>query len=249
MEKFFKLCPKCNERQIYSTKYVLKNAIKSNSLCKRCSGEKQRKAINFVFFIDKKWCKKCPKCYRIMVYSSRNSAIKYKNVKCGSCSKRGIKRTEQVKRKLSQQKIGNKNPMFGKPSIMLGKHHTEETKYKLRVAAIKDLRKKGFLPSKKNYNIEACKFIDFLNKKYGWNLQHALNGGEIEIYGYFVDGYDKNRNIIMEYDEQKHRNKWKKQKDLIRQNRLIKFLNPQMFIRYDEVENKLYDVISGKELM
>lgn len=30
-----------------------------------------------------------------------------------------------------------------------------------------------------NYSEKACKFIDKLNEERGWNLQHALNGGEI----------------------------------------------------------------------
>lgn len=247
MKDFFKLCPKCNKKQTYSNKYVLENAIKNNSLCKKCNGQKQMVLNDSVFLFNGNWCKNCIKCKKIIIYSSRNSALKHKNIKCNSCNKKGTKRSEQVKRKLSNQKLGEKNPMFGKSSFMKGKHHTEETKYKLRMATIMDLQKKGLIPSQKNYNTIACEFIDNLNKEKGWNLQHALNGGEIELYGYFVDGYDKEKNIIFEYDEQKHRCNWKKKKDLIRQKRIIDNINPNMFIRYDEVENKFRDVISGKE--
>ena len=42
---------------------------------------------------------------------------------------------------------------------------------------------------------------------------------------------------------------YEKLKDLERQKNIIEYLNPYMFIRYDEVENRLYDVLSGKELM
>lgn len=249
MIDLFKLCPSCKKKQIYSTKYVLKYSIENSSLCKKCSGEKQRIVDYRVFIFNGKWCKKCVKCQKNIIYSSRNSALKNKNIKCNSCAKKGMKYSDEIKRKLSLQKLGKNNPMFGKPSFMKGKHHTEETKYKLRIATIKDLRKKGLLPSQKNYNLTACKFIDNFNKEKGWNLQHALNGGEVEIYGYFVDGYDKERNIVFEYDEQKHRCNWKRQKDLLRQNRIIENIKPNMFIRYDEVENKLYDVISRKECL
>ena len=32
-------------------------------------------------------------------------------------------------------------------------------------------------------------------------MQHALNGGEVRIGNYWVDGYDKENKIIFEYDE------------------------------------------------
>ena len=55
-----------------------------------------------------------------------------------------------------------------------------------------------------HYSIKGCKYIDELNKKNNWNLQHALNGGEFEVDGFFLDGYDNNLNIAFEYDESKH---------------------------------------------
>jgi hypothetical protein len=98
------------------------------------------------------------------------------------------------------------------------------------------------------YNLKACSFIDKLNKEKGWNLQHALNGGEEMISGYFVDGYDKGKNIIFEYDEKYHISKKQRQRDLIRQEHIINSINPLIFLRYDEKENKLYDVISMKSI-
>lgn len=95
------------------------------------------------------------------------------------------------------------------------------------------------------YNFIACQFIDDLNKKMGWKLQHALNGGECLICGYFVDGYDKERNIVFEYDEEYHKRCAKqKDKDLIRQKRILNDINPIMFLRYDKKANVLYDVKS-----
>ena len=49
---------------------------------------------------------------------------------------KGIKRSEETKLKFSLSKMGEKNPMYGKPSPMLGKVTTEETKQKLREANI-----------------------------------------------------------------------------------------------------------------
>ena len=99
----------------------------------------------------------------------------------------------------------------------------------------------------RNYNQKACEFIDKLNKEREWNFQHGMNGGEVELYGYFVDGYDKERNIIFEYDEPHHYQirGGLKNKDLIRQKTLINEIKPKLFIRYDERNNKLYDVITN----
>ena len=53
---------------------------------------------------------------------------------------------------------------------------------------------------------------DIANEIFGWKLRHAMNGGEyyIKELGYWVDGYDKENNIIYEFDEHQHFNKNRK---------------------------------------
>ncbi len=82
--------------------------------------------------------------------------------------------------------------------------------------------------------------MDLLNNVYGWNLQHAENGNEYHIkeLGYWLDGYDKEKNIVVEYDEPKHKY-YDKQKDIKRQQNIIQFLKCE-FWRYNEKEDKLY---------
>ena len=104
----------------------------------------------------------------------------------------------------------------------------------------------GGIPS---FNLNACKFIDKLNDKFGWKLQHAKNGGEIEIAGYCVDGCDKEKNIIFEYDEPNHNRPKRKQKDIKRQEIIVKKFKPKMFIRYDEKNNRLYDSLTNLDLI
>ena len=57
---------------------------------------------------------------------------------------------------------------------------------------------------KPRYSIKGCRYIDTLNEKYNWHLQHAENGGEKQIGCYFLDGYDSSLNIAFEYDERYH---------------------------------------------
>jgi hypothetical protein len=88
----------------------------------------------------------------------------------------------------------------------------------------------------------ACKYIDGLNKGYKWNLQHAMNGGEyfIKDLGYWVDGYDKEKNIIVEYDESHHfyKNGDLKDNDVSRMNEIKKLLNCR-FLRYNSMSETL----------
>lgn len=123
------------------------------------------------------------------------------------------------------------------------KHHTEKTKDILQIKQAK--RSKVLLQNgyKINYNKNACKFIDLLNIKNNWNLQHAENGGEFECCGYYLDGYDKKLNIAFEYDEPKHyiENNKLCEKDIHRQNIIINKLHCK-FYRYNEKLNLLYCV-------
>ena len=122
--------------------------------------------------------------------------------------------------------------------------HAEETKNKIRVSTVNYLESK-FNANIARYSSNGCKYIESLNEKMGWNLQHAENGGEYKIDGYFLDGYDKERNIAFEYDEPRHYedvyNNVLKEKDIKRQDYIIEKLNCRFF-RYNEKLDLLYEV-------
>lgn len=125
-----------------------------------------------------------------------------------------------------------------------GKKCSNEQKEKTRISTLKYLEKtKG--PIRQRYSINACKYIDELNKKIGWKLQHAENGGEVSVAGYFLDGYDKELNIAFEYDEPAHyidvENNILREKDVERQNYIIEKLNCK-FYRYNEKLDKFYEI-------
>lgn len=154
-----------------------------------------------------------------------------------------IKTSDSVK----QQSITiRQNYMSGKNiPYNLGTHHTEDHKYKQRLGAIEYLKKnKGF--HNPRFNKNSGEYIEKLNKENNWNLQYYGNGGECEILGYFLDGYDKEKNIVFEYDEPKHYkdvyNNILSDKDIIRQNNIINKLHCQ-FWRYNERLDKLYQVM------
>ena len=123
--------------------------------------------------------------------------------------------------------------------------HTEETKEILREKMIEFIKRTGNGEFGQHFSSKGCEYIDKLNEEKGWHLQHALNGGEIEVGGYFLDGYDEKNNIVFEYDEPKHYkdvyNNILKDKDIERQNYIIQKLHCD-FYRYNEKMNCLYKV-------
>lgn len=126
----------------------------------------------------------------------------------------------------------------------LGKSHTDESKEKMRKSAISYLKKcKNFTCPR--YNKASIDFINNLNKQMNWNLQHAENGGEFEVAGYYLDGYDNELNIAFEYDEPSHykdiKNNILHDADIDRQNFIISKLNCE-FYRYNSQLDKLYKV-------
>ena len=127
----------------------------------------------------------------------------------------------------------------------VGRQHSEETKEKIRTKAL-DLISNKFGKIQANFSIKACEYIDKLNKKNNWKLQHALNGGEIRIGNYWVDGYDETNKIIFEYDERKHYiagTNNLKQKDINRQNKILSLLGDSWTLyRYNENLNIFYKV-------
>jgi hypothetical protein len=204
---------------------------------------------------ENKWFKTCPQCSNKIYYSTQSNLIRALRINCvcNACKLKnntfgkGLKHTDETKEKIRIARLGKKhtkitilkisNAKKGKPST---NPFTEETREKMRIARWKQIENIGGGPT---YNPKACKFIDELNKKLGFELQHALNGGEIMITGYSLDGYDKKRNIVFEYDEPSHHTPSKKKNDIVRQKRIIRKIRPSHFLRYDEKTNNIYEVL------
>lgn len=119
-----------------------------------------------------------------------------------------------------------------------GHPHTKESRAKLTAAAVERVKRQGVYGAPR-FNEEACKYIDQLNLEKGWHLQHAMNGGEISCAPYYMDGYDKERNICFEYFEKAHfSNPEKIKKDEMRLAYIREKLGCSIFV-FNEKENKL----------
>jgi len=171
-------CKRCGKEVIHKDEKNLKRAIKLNKICSSCSNS-------------------------IKAIGEKNSMY-------------GKKHTEETKQKIKEKR---KLQTFSKETIeklsiaskrrceefnhWIGRKHKEDTIKKMRTTYSKKMVDNKWHPS---FNITACEIIEKYGKKYGYDFQHAMNGGEffIEELGYWVDGYDRNKNTVIEYYEKSH---------------------------------------------
>ncbi len=59
----------------------------------------------------------------------------------------------------------------------------------------------------------------------------------------YVDGYDKEKNVVLEYDGYYHKKSTQKQKDLKRQQKIIEILKPKKFWRYNSINKTWNDIL------
>ena len=164
------------------------------------------------------YSRECPSCKTLLHYTSKVSfanSVRHNRL-CYVC-----------------RNSGASNPFFGK-------QHTTDHKNSIRAKSSDKVvaRFGGAF-----YNPTACKYFESLLLERGWSGKHAENGGEVVINGYFIDFYDENNNIVIEYDEPHHEKPSVKKKDIARQNIIIRETGCRFF-RYSEKYNKLYEVFS-----
>lgn len=159
-----------------------------------------------------------------------------------STSHKGISFNEDHKRKISKAQKGRISPMKGKTHSLETKQKMSKSNSKpkpigfnktMRLCVLKRIENLSGQVTP-NYNPQACKLINEYGKQNGYNFQHAENGGEFYIkeLGYWVDGYDKEKNIVIEVDEKYHFdfNGNLKNKDITRQKEIENHLQCE-FIR------------------
>ena len=108
---------------------------------------------------------------------------------------------------------------------------TKSYKKKKREKLIQQIKSHGFVAT---FNPSACRIIEEYGKQKGWNFRHALNGGEYYLpeIGYWLDGYDKENNIVCEYYEKQHR--YKIEYDKKRKQDILNFLKCKMIIIHED---------------
>ena len=62
----------------------------------------------------------------------------------------------------------------------------------------------------------------------------------------YVDGYNRKNNVVIEYDGKYHMALRQKERDLVRQNKIVEILNPRRFWRYDAVNKQWTNIMGDK---
>jgi hypothetical protein len=197
-----RICKKCGNEIFHKTEKLLKRAIKLDRVCYSCSNTEKAIGENNSMFGKK---------------HTEETKLKIKEKR----KKQVI--TEETRDKMS---ISHKQRLE-EFNHWVGKKHSLETIEKMKLNVSKRIIDNKWHPS---FNREACLKIEEYGKQYGFNFQHALNGGEffIEELGYWVDGYDKEKNVVIEYYEPAH--KYFVERDEKRINNIKEFLNCEVII-------------------
>lgn len=227
---------------ICNTEFELKSNGPSHSKQKYCS----RKCTNVsrAEYVDRSWSLKCPVCMEVHKYSTRENyrrAIRDNRTMCILCrgrSNKGLKRTEEQRIKIAEKtrEAMNKPDVWNK---FINAMRSDEHREKKRILYVKQKEKCG----KDNplYNKTACEFFEQLNKELGWEGKHAENGGEVTIGGFWVDYYEPNINLVIEWDERHHRYEKKKKQDAYRAKYIIKKIGCK-FLRIDQETLEIKEV-------
>jgi len=196
--------------------------------------------------------KLCPICHNKILYTLRHTLLQSirENLKCRQCAGKeriGIKRpprSEKWKRNISLSRkgrfLGENNPNYGnrgKLNPIYGSNNPAK-RPEIRKKISDGVRKSFENPKRRlsnrlarlgqitpNFNPIACQKIDEYGRTFGYKFQHAMNGGEVKVVGYSLDGYDKEKNVVIEYNEKYHNTPIQRKKDELRKQRIIEHLN------------------------
>lgn len=185
----------------------------------------------------------CPICDVEIIYKDKwyfNNSIE-KNRTCLNCRISYI-RTEEHRERARNLNLGKVRPKYiGKiiskrnKKLWSNRKHTDETRNKMRISAAKLVMSR--IKGNRTYNPLACKLFNLINEELQWNGVHAENGGEFFVtsLGYWVDYYEPNHNVVIEFDEKHHEKLKNKSNDQKRQNRIMENLNCKFFrIKYNQ---------------
>jgi predicted RNA-binding Zn-ribbon protein involved in translation (DUF1610 family) len=229
-------CPECGDSIIFASQGCWYNSKKINSKCKKCRVNARRLQIPI-----NGWSRECPSCKNTVIYTQK-SHLKYANKHnsiCRDCFE------------MSKMPIGGwvKICPECKETQIYGTKKSLDAAIKNN-SSCNDCAAKicgAYLTTR--YNPSACVFMDTYGSLNGYIFQHAKNIREYQVGRYFLDGYDKDKNVVFEYDEQHHFRGGKLMpKDIVRQSKIIELIRPTAFFRYNEPNKILTEVISGKEI-
>ena len=242
-KEYTKECPKCGKEIFYTTEKILKASIRDNKMCKSCSLRKR--------YSDPREREKAS-IATVNRYIT-NPLLREKT------SIAGIKHFSDPKEREKTSKISKKIwsnlELRKKASDKSIKFYSNPEEIKKMSEAVKVALHR---PNVRKKHIEALVKVNYLGKsvdigftemincwnKIGFNFisNYQLHTDDFLCY---LDGYDKEKNVVLEYDSKYHNKLNQQQKDLIRQNKIIELLKPKKFWRYNAVNKTCKNVLEN----
>ena len=230
-KKWTRQCPQCNQEIIYKNKYTFRKSDVSNKICGFCSRQKtglknvgrvrdedfkknlSEKMVNHPSLKDNvERNQKISNTLKGRDISFRWDGHEFKTIKCINCNKITNSQKHRITHQFCTRKCQNE-------------YYFTQGKWTPR------------------FNPQACHIIEQYGKENGFNFQHALNGGEFYVkgLGYWVDGYDSEKNVVSEYYEKLHLKEENLEKDKKRMEKIINFLKCKFIIIYYNQKIEFYE--------
>jgi very-short-patch-repair endonuclease len=221
---YIRICPKCNGEIYHATEKSMASSVKLGRLCRGCSQTGKKLSDE----------------------SKRKMSL----------AKIGKLLSKEHSYKISQSNSGVNHPMYGKhhseemrknqSDRYRGRHLSETVKKKLKISN-RLAWKRPETRQKYNDSLSKTKWLkvrsdigqlELLGKwnKLGFKFEPNYQL-KTDNFLYYLDGYDKEKNVVLEYDGKYHNSSNQKQKDLIRQQNILDTLNPRRFWRYNKKDN------------
>jgi hypothetical protein len=235
---WFRVCS-CGRKIVYSNKKtgcisILRN---KNNTCRSCwqEGVKNRNFGN--------------PCVWNKIPKSKETIKKMSDVKLGK------KRSDEVKEKLSLEAIKRYSNQSERKKLsdaqsarFVNVGERKKTSDAVKKAMHRpDVRKKHLdaLHHSKWIKVRTDKGQLELLKK--WNRMGFLFEPNYQLKTdqdlFYIDGYDKEKNVVLEFDSEYHSKPYQQKKDLVRQNKIIYILKPNKFWRYNSTNKQFKNVL------
>jgi len=213
--------------------------------------------------IPMQYSRNCPKCNKTQYYATKEGicvAIKKARI-CKSCIKMGTKHSCECKRKISKSLEKNTRTLGHHLSIShkIKSSNAGKLRYEnknVRLITSQQIKIAMHRPEIRKKHIEALAETKWLGKSVDkgqikllekWNKLGFNFHPNYQVYTdtdlFYIDGYDKEQNVVLEYDSKYHNRLGQKDKDLIRQNKIINILKPKKFWRYNSVNKQFRNVL------
>ena len=210
------MCPDCGGKRFFAHKYYAARAMKKGAYCRHCANKGNR-------------------CYRYGMELSQKEKERIRGLRLGA------KLSDSHKSKIAEagrlRYLSDEERQKTSELTKIAMHNPEIRKRHIKaLAETKWLGKavdRGQLDLLKRWNEIGFKF----------EPNYQVHTDDFLCY---VDGFDKEHNVALEYDSKYHHRPHQQQKDSIRQQKIIDILRPKKFWRYDAA-NKQWENVLEKE--